>query len=105
MRIPLATLRVGQQRCVNFDGRSVLVCRTDGGVFAIENKCSHAEFPLSGGKIANDTIRCPTHGARFDLHTGKSLTNPRLAPVRIYQAQIDGDYATLSSEDCPQDRI
>jgi 3-phenylpropionate/trans-cinnamate dioxygenase ferredoxin subunit len=103
MRFPLATLRVGQQRCVNFEARSVLVCRTAGGIFAIENKCPHAEFPLAGGKLVEDTIRCPTHGAKFDLHTGKPLTNPRLGSVKAYKTEIDGDFVTLSLPDCGPD--
>jgi 3-phenylpropionate/trans-cinnamate dioxygenase ferredoxin subunit len=103
MKIALATLRVGQQRCVNFDSRSVLVCRTEAGVFAVENRCSHAEFPLAGGKVSDEAIRCPTHGAKFDLRTGKPLTNPRIGPIKTYRVEIDGDHATLLPEECVQD--
>ena len=95
MRIPLASLRLEQPRCVNFDGTSVLVCRTESGVYAIENLCSHREFPLSGGPVVRDLIICPVHGASFDLRTGKPQTNPNLAPVKAYPVMLDGDFAVL----------
>jgi 3-phenylpropionate/trans-cinnamate dioxygenase ferredoxin subunit len=98
MKLPLASLRVGQQRCVNFDSRSVLLCRTANGIFAIENKCPHAEFPLFGGVVADDTIRCPTHGSKFDLTTGQPLTNPRLAPAKTYRVSIDGEFLILDED-------
>jgi 3-phenylpropionate/trans-cinnamate dioxygenase ferredoxin subunit len=99
MRIPIATLRVGQQRCVNLGAQSVVVCRTESGVHAFENRCPHAEFPLSGGQIVQDAIRCPTHGAKFDVRTGQPLTNPRLAPLRRFRVEVDGDFAVLSAEE------
>ena len=102
MRIPLASLRIGQQRCVAFEGASVLICRTEGGVFAIENQCPHAQFPLAGGAVVSETIRCPTHGAKFDLRTGAPLTNPRLAPVRTFGVTLDGDCVTLQPKNAAE---
>ena len=96
MRIPRASLPIGQQRCVQFDATTVLLCRTESGIFAIENVCSHSEFPLFGGSVADGVITCPVHGAKFDLKTGISITNKRLSPVRTYAVEVDGDFATLS---------
>jgi len=96
MKIPIASLRVGQQRCYAFDSRSVLVCRTESGFFAIENRCPHAEFPLFGGSIVQDIIRCPTHGAKFELKTGRPTTNLRLSPVKTYRLTVEGEFVALS---------
>ena len=95
MKFPIAWLPVGQQRCVNFDSTLVLVCRTGSGVFAVENKCPHAEFPLFGGPVTGDIIRCPGHGAQFDLKTGKPISNSRLSPLKIYPVAIEEDCVRL----------
>ena len=101
MKLPLASLRVGQQRCVNLGTTVVLVCRTEGGVFAVENRCSHYESALFGGALSGETIRCPVHGAKFDLRTGESLTNKGLHPVRTFAVTIEDDVITIGDSESP----
>lgn len=96
MRIPIASLPLGQQRCFSFDATSVLVLRTDSAIFAIENVCPHSEFPLFGGAVAGETITCPVHGAQFDLNSGASLTNKRLDPIRTYATRVEDGFVVLS---------
>lgn len=95
MKWPLATFPIGKQRCVQFQSSSVLVCRTETDIFAIENRCPHAEFPLLGGAIKDGVIRCPTHGAKFNLRTGAPLTNRRLAPVKVFTVEVQDDWVIL----------
>jgi hypothetical protein len=35
---------------------------------------------LSMGNLTGDTVTCPFHGAKFDVITGKKLTEPILTP-------------------------
>jgi len=51
----------------------VLITRAKGQLCAIENKCPHLGLPLAKGEIDDGTIRCPWHGSRFDLCSGKNL--------------------------------
>jgi nitrite reductase/ring-hydroxylating ferredoxin subunit len=97
MKWPLATFPIGKQRCVQFQSLSVLVCRTESGIFAVENRCPHAQFPLLGGIIKDGAIRCPTHGAKFDLRSGEPLTNRRLDPVTVFPVTIEDDWVILGA--------
>jgi 3-phenylpropionate/trans-cinnamate dioxygenase ferredoxin subunit len=36
-------------------------------------------------------ITCPLHGACFDLRTGTALSGPAVAPLRRFEARIEGD--------------
>ena len=36
------------------------------GVSVLKDRCPHRNYPLSGGKVYNGTLRCPYHGWRFD---------------------------------------
>jgi len=70
----------------------VAVVRVGDEVFALEDICSHAEFPLTDGEIDGTTIECALHGSRFDLRSGKPLGPPATQPVRTYPVSvIDGD--------------
>ena len=41
--------------------------------------------------IEDESIECYLHGSRFDLNTGKPLSLPATAPVRVFECRIDGD--------------
>ena len=58
------------------------------GLYAIENRCSHADMPLACGRMRNGWIMCPTHGARFDLATGEALGLPASAPVATFAVRV-----------------
>ncbi len=55
------------------NGWHVLAARTDDGLVAVNDRCTHQAALLSGGCIRRGAVMCPLHGARFDLATGKCL--------------------------------
>jgi anthranilate 1,2-dioxygenase ferredoxin component len=55
------------------NGWKILISRTDGIYHAMNDRCTHAASPLSGGRVRGDIIMCPRHGARFELKTGKCV--------------------------------
>lgn len=57
------------------NGYEILILKTKDGMYAMEPMCTHHGADLSKGKLNLDakTIRCPLHGAYFDLATGKCL--------------------------------
>jgi 3-phenylpropionate/trans-cinnamate dioxygenase ferredoxin component len=70
----------------------IAVVRVGDEVFALDDVCSHAEFPLTDGEVDGTTIECALHGSRFDLRTGKPLGPPATQPVRTYPVFVtDGD--------------
>ncbi|MBV9594451.1 MAG: non-heme iron oxygenase ferredoxin subunit [Actinobacteria bacterium] len=70
----------------------ITVVRTGDEIFAIEDVCSHADFPLSDGDVEGCTIECALHGSRFDLRTGKPSGPPATVPVPVYPVSVvDGD--------------
>ncbi|UQX90193.1 non-heme iron oxygenase ferredoxin subunit [Jatrophihabitans telluris] len=68
-------------------------------IFAIEDLCSHAEYPLSDGDVQGCAIECELHGSRFDLRTGKPTGPPANQPVAVFETSvIDGVvYAELEN--------
>ena len=70
----------------------IAVVRVGGEVFALDDICSHAEFPLTDGEVDGTTLECALHGSRFDLRSGKPLGPPATLPVRTYPVTVaDGD--------------
>ena len=78
---------------VSIDGRPVAVVNAVEGVFAIEDRCSHADVVLSEGDVEGCTIECWLHGSQFDLRTGEPISLPANKPVAVYPVTIHGDGA------------
>ena len=89
--LPLAELGESETAAVTVGTSKIVLCRYGGEVFAIEDKCSHADEPLACGRIRNGWIACPAHGARFDLETGEVLGPPATAPIRTYPVRVVGE--------------
>jgi anthranilate 1,2-dioxygenase ferredoxin component len=74
-------------------GWFVLVGRTDDGLFAVNDRCTHQASLLSGGRIRRGAVMCPLHGARFELETGRCVGGAyrdlRTFPLRITDGMIE----------------
>ncbi len=94
----LADLTPGTALRVELDEADVAVVRVGDEVFAIEDVCSHADYPLSDGEVTDCTIECELHGSRFDLRSGKPTGPPATRPVAVYETSVvDGAvYADLN---------
>jgi 3-phenylpropionate/trans-cinnamate dioxygenase ferredoxin subunit len=72
-------------------GAEVVLIRWNGEFFALEDRCSHQDFPLSDGEVADGRIECVFHGAKFDVRTGKAVQLPAIKPVRTFPVEVRGD--------------
>jgi 3-phenylpropionate/trans-cinnamate dioxygenase ferredoxin component len=89
---PVSEVADGTAVRIELSEVDVAVVRVGDEVFALEDVCSHAEFPLTDGDVDGTTIECALHGSRFDLRSGKPLGPPATQPVRTYPVSVvDGD--------------
>ena len=69
-----------------------LFLHSDGRIFAVDSECPHAGGPLEEGPVRNCEVTCPLHDYKFDLTTGRCLTDPSLAlstyPVFVEDNQV-----------------
>ena len=72
------------------DGHRIAVVRLGDDVYAIGDRCTHADVSLAEGEIDPDecTIECWKHGSQFDLRTGKPLSLPATKPTPTYEVRI-----------------
>lgn len=88
---------------VDLAGTKVAVVRAGDDLYAVADRCSHANYSLSEGEVDTDelTIECWKHGALFSLCTGEALTLPAIAPVATYRVEVvDGEvYVSESTEE------
>jgi 3-phenylpropionate/trans-cinnamate dioxygenase ferredoxin subunit len=73
----------------------VVVCRVAGTLFAIDDNCSHADTPLSEGRLRGFSITCPLHGASFDVRDGSHSGPPAWEGVPCHRVVERDGGATL----------
>ena len=79
--------------------RIVLVSTGEGAYYALKDRCSHADFPLSDGEMLDDhRLECQYHGAKFDVRTGRALALPAIRPVKTYEVKVEGDDILVNVE-------
>jgi nitrite reductase/ring-hydroxylating ferredoxin subunit len=67
---------LGKMKHVEIEEKEILLANSDGKVYALCDRCSHMNAPLSMGTLSGKVVTCPMHGARFDVATGKKVTEP-----------------------------
>jgi len=78
----------------------VAVVRIGDRVYAIGNRCSHADVSLADGDVDCDTkeLECVRHGSAFSLETGEPSTLPATQPVPVFVAEVREGHVYLSRE-------
>lgn len=91
-------LKDGEMRAVTVGEAKVLLVRTRGQYTAIGSKCSHYGAPLIKGVLEGDRVRCPFHGACFNVKTGDIEDYPGLDSLPCYKVTVKNGqvYVTIN---------
>jgi len=82
-------LKPGEMKEVDVGGEgTALLVRDASGYYAIGPKCSHYGAPLVKGAFSNGRVRCPWHGACFNVKTGDIEEYPGLDSVPKYKVEV-----------------
>lgn len=82
---------VGEHRIAMF--------RIQDDVYAIGDRCTHAEASLAEGEVWDMSVECPRHGSEFDLRTGEPGALPATVPVPVYEVSVENGTVYLELED------
>ncbi|XP_047449899.1 apoptosis inducing factor mitochondria associated 4 [Mugil cephalus] len=82
-------LKDGQMKEVTVEDQKVLLVRTQGQYSAVGSQCSHYNAPLVKGALVGDRVRCPFHGACFNVKTGDIEEYPGLDSLPSYKVKVE----------------
>ncbi len=72
------------------EDRPVALCNVDGEFHAFEDICTHQFTHLSEGEFVGSEVKCPLHGAKFDVKSGAAKTLPAVKPVPKHEVKVEG---------------
>ena len=84
-------LASGRMKRLTLRGRRILLANVDGRFCAADDTCTHDEASLSTGALKGPLVKCPLHGSRFNVCTGKVLDEPAEVDLRTYAVRVEDD--------------
>ena len=75
-------------KAIEAEGHHIVLIKTNGEIFALEDRCSHQDTPLSGGRVRRGYIACPLHGVMFDVKTGNPTGTLTKKCVRTFDVEV-----------------
>jgi 3-phenylpropionate/trans-cinnamate dioxygenase ferredoxin component len=97
----IGDVRKGGMLEINVGARSIVLCRTRDGWFAVDNVCTHAYSKLSEGRLRKTRLICPLHGGSFDCRTGAAIGAPAVLPLKTYAVRVIGEEVQIALEEQP----
>ncbi len=84
----------GERIFFDLDAQPVVLFNIAGQLYAIGDVCSHDDGPVGDGDLDGYVVKCPRHGATFDVRSGKALSLPAVIdipayPIRVVDGQIE----------------
>lgn len=95
---PLEDLPDGRGVRVDADDVRIAMFRVGNDVYAIGDRCSHAEASLAEGELFELDVECPRHGSEFDIRTGIPDSLPATRPVPTYVVEVDDGVVYVVAE-------
>lgn len=89
--IPLSDLPPGSRMSLQIDETWIVLFNVDNQLYAIDDTCSHEDYPLSDGTLVGCTIECAKHGAKFDIRDGRVLSAPAFIPIKTYPVRVENE--------------
>jgi nitrite reductase/ring-hydroxylating ferredoxin subunit len=70
----------GKTKHIEVNGKEIMKANVNGKFYALDDRCGHMNALLSMGNVTGNIVTCPFHGAKFDVTSGKKLSEPVLTP-------------------------
>jgi nitrite reductase/ring-hydroxylating ferredoxin subunit len=73
------------------EGIGIGLYRVGEAIYAMEDACPHAGYPLSEGELDGCIISCRAHGWPFDIRTGFDPDHADGFPIPCFAVEVEGD--------------
>lgn len=82
----------GTIKSFQVNDKEVMIINSDGQIFSLQARCTHAGAPLAEGTIEGDTLTCPWHGSKFRITDGEVIKGPAEKPLHVYENNITDNF-------------
>jgi uncharacterized membrane protein/nitrite reductase/ring-hydroxylating ferredoxin subunit len=88
-------LKLNQMKLIHIEGKRIVICKTEKGFAAFDDRCTHRGASLAAGSMICGTVQCPWHGSQFDVNTGMVKAGPAKENIGSYGIYEEGEKVIL----------
>ncbi|XP_035825044.1 apoptosis-inducing factor 3 isoform X1 [Aplysia californica] len=88
----------GEMKEVEIGDKKALLVKESGQFYAVSNKCTHYGAPLTKGAYCKGVVRCPWHGACFNVKTGDIEDFPGLDSLQKFEVEVRGEDVVVRAD-------
>jgi nitrite reductase/ring-hydroxylating ferredoxin subunit len=89
----------GTMKKISVNGKWVLLANVDGKFYALNNACPHLGGSLADGKLNGDVVTCPRHGSKYNVKTGETVGEARIAFIKTMPHNAECYEVKISNTD------
>jgi nitrite reductase/ring-hydroxylating ferredoxin subunit len=93
---PVDALGVDQMKLLEIGEWRVVLARTNDGLSAFSDRCTHKGGPLSDGALVCGVVQCPWHGSQFDVRDGAVSRGPARESIQVFEVREAGGRAEVN---------
>jgi chlorite dismutase len=86
-------------KVVYVDGEQIALFGVSGVVYAVTDRCPHANALLSEGTVKGTSVICSSHGSEFDLTSGNPVCGPASRPLTRYDVKVEDGQVYIAAGD------
>jgi nitrite reductase/ring-hydroxylating ferredoxin subunit len=76
----------GEMKKYDVKENEMTIVNLGGEFIAFEDRCPHMNSLLHLGRLEDDEIVCPLHQARFNIRSGKKVSDPKISISKFIKA-------------------
>ena len=84
-----SALADNRMEIVELSDRKIVLIKSFGKVYALDNTCPHLGGSLGRGTLRDNSVICPLHHWTFDLMTGKCVSGVPDERVATYETKVE----------------
>lgn len=85
----LEQLKVNQMKLILVNDKRIVLARTEEGLVAFDDRCTHRGASLADGVMICGTVQCPWHGSQFSAKDGSVKAGPAKDSIRTYELKTE----------------
>ncbi len=85
----------GKMKLVGSEGKKYVIVNVNGRFYAFNDRCPHINAPLHLGVFEGKTIECPLCHARYDVTSGKKLSDPKIDIPEEIMKKLPADFLKM----------
>jgi nitrite reductase/ring-hydroxylating ferredoxin subunit len=88
-------IKKSKMKLIGSQGKKYVIANVDGKLYTFNDRCPHMNAPLHLGVLEGKTIQCPLCHTKYDVTSGKKLSDPKMDMPEEIMKKLPADFLKM----------